>query len=380
MKKRITLLFIMLVVCFTLAACSEKKDKAADDTNKSENSDQTDDTDKVNEDSDFLASLETSEYVTLGEYKGITVEIPKKGETEEEIINYINNTYLKSQAVAVEGEQGTVSIGDTVTYSCVGKIDGEVFQGGSSLDTDWETLIGSGSMIPGFEEGFVGMAVGESKDIPVTFPENYEADKAGKEAVFTIEVHGIKRITYPELTDELLTELNSNEDTKINYETVEELRNAAKEVLSTDYENRKKTEIMSKVLLSCQFNDPPQTLIDQGLTALYGQYEGMAQMYGTTLEEFIQQMFALDKDQFDEEMKKAAIEGAKQSIMLEAIADAEGIEFTEEEMKAKAEEDYEKFGYESAEVMLTAVGKNSYRDFLVSNKVVEMIIESAIVK
>ena len=137
------------------------------------------------------------DYVELGEYKGLTVEVEPTAVSDDEVLKQIRAN--AGSDILEEVTEGTVEEGDTANIDYEGKLDGEAFEGGTAKDTDLE--IGSGTFIPGFEDGLVGVKIGDTVDLPLTFPENYTEELAGKDVVFTVTVNSVKRM--PELTDEV---------------------------------------------------------------------------------------------------------------------------------------------------------------------------------
>lgn len=359
MKRKIALLLTAVMVLSALTGCGKKTTTETETT--------------------VLADLDTSKYVTLAEYKGIEVEAKLEKVTDVTITDYINTNMLSTYAIALESAEGTVQSGDSVSYNCVGKVDGVAFKGGSSGDEDWVTVIGSNQTIDGFEDGFIGMKVGETKDIITTFPADYGVEELnGKEAVFTVTVNKISRTTYPELTDEILKEIEST------YATVGECRAGVKvtleEAAQATYESEIQAKVMSAILAASEFQDPPQFLINQGVKNLKDNINYYATMYNLSFADFLTNYYGMTEEQFNINAKETAIASAKQAITVEAIADAEGITVTDEEITEATTTDATTYGYASSEEMLADVGKDAYRDYMVSKKVLTLLIENAIIK
>lgn len=328
-----------------------------------------------------VRDLDTSKYVTLGQYSGLVVEVnPLVEVTEQMVTDYINSSILASRGEVVDITDRAVQDNDTVSYTCVGTVDGEVFEGGSTAEgSEWETLIGSGTMIDGFEDGFIGMEIGETKDIVCTFPDPYNPnpDLSGREAVFTVTVSSIKTTIYPELTDEILTELGSS------YATTAEARQGSREYLEaqaqTAYEDNIENEIISAVLVNCEFNaDPPKFLLDRNIEAFRANFEMYASMYGMDLNTFLIQLVGITEEQFNEEAQTIAIAACQETLAFEAIADAEGLsDISEEELMQEAEDYVANSGYyTSTDDLFTDVDKDSFRDYLVSQRVIAWLLEN----
>ena len=199
----------------------------------------------------FTIETEVWPEVTLGEYKGIEVEKEKVEVKDEDVEEQINRT-LKNYAELELVEGGKLEKGQTAVFDFEGFVDGVAFEGGKAENYSLE--IGSGQFIPGFEDQMVGMNVEETKDVVVTFPENYQAkDLAGKEAVFKVTVHEIKKRVLPELTDEFVSEELELENVK----TVKDYKDYVKDVITKEKteasDNKYADDIITKVFKTIVF-------------------------------------------------------------------------------------------------------------------------------
>ena len=178
----------------------------------------------------FKATVQVKPEVTLGEYKGLEVEEIDTTVTDEDVAKELE-TLQNRQAELVVKEEGAAELGDTVVIDFEGFVDGEAFEGGKAENHSLE--LGSGSFIPGFEEQLVGLATGESKDVEVSFPEEYHAaELAGKPAVFKVTLHEIKAKELPALDDEFAKDVDDEVETL----------DALKEKIRTRLEDSKKHE------------------------------------------------------------------------------------------------------------------------------------------
>lgn len=330
-----------------------------------------------------VADLDTSKYVTLGEYSGMTVTVDALQEiTDEQVDNYLNTRLLYSRMETAEITDRAVMTGDTVYYECVGRMDGEIFAGGSTAEGElWDTVIGSGGMIPGFEDGIIGMQVGEVRDVVCTFPDPYpnNLDFSGKDAVFTITLHSITANVYPELTAELLEEIGSS------YTTPEEARAAVRALLEDDaqavYDDNVRNALLSAALSNCEFTaDPPAFLVKQNEQAFKDNLLYYASMYGyTDITAFVQDVYGMTEDEFNEQAKMIAKTAAQETIALEAIADAAGIsDISDEDLDAEAESYIaDSYGYyETIDALYEDVGRDTFRDYVVSVRVGEWLAQN----
>lgn len=327
-----------------------------------------------------MADVDTTQYVTLGQYKGltITVESPKEP-TDEEITSYIYSYYASSAIETVEVTDRAAVDGDSVNISYEGRIDGELFDRGSTAEGDTaELVLGSGSYIPGFEDGVVGMKPGETKDITVTFPDEYPTEQAGKEAVFTVTLVSINETIKHELTDELVADLG------MGVTTVDELKAQAKAELEAEnqeaYESECTNAVFNTVLNDCTFTqNPPAELVAYYKSAYVQQVESYAAMFGISQEEFLLNYYGMTVDQFEEETTSAATSQAQEALVIEAIADAEGLsDVSDADLNAAAEQYINDYGYyESVDAMFEVVSKDEFRDlYVIYNSVVEFLLEN----
>lgn len=319
---------------------------------------------------EYLEDIKAKDYVKISEYKGLEVTQAHEEITEEYRDSYIN--YLLSLNPA-DG----VKEGDTVNIDYEGKLDGVPFEGGTAAGQNLG--IGSGQFIPGFEEGLIGAKVGETRDLNITFPEEYQnVEMAGKAVVFTVTVNTIMAAQPQELTDEYVQgldiECSTVEDYKqYVYDRLVEEENAAYE---TDVENSLVTSIME----SSEFiQDPPQEMQERYIETLTANLTAQAAEYGKTLEEFMMLYYGMDASTYVEEIKVQALDSAKHYILLQAIADEEKIVVTKEELQAEMEEMAAQSSYETVEEFKEAVNAKGYREYMLGMRVMDMLRENAII-
>ena len=323
---------------------------------------------------DYVDDL--SKYVTLGEYKGLEYEEESSEVTEEEIDSEVQYL-LQSQADTEHIMEGTVAEGDTVNIDYTGMKDGVEFEGGK--DTGYDLTIGSGAFIEGFEDQLIGMKVGETRQIDVTFPESYSLnpDLAGQPVVFEVTANYICGETIlPELTDEFVAEYTD-------YDTVEEYRSYVKDYLA-DYkestvESNRQQGLWQQVMDNSEILQIPQDKVNEEVENMYTSYEQYAGYYGLEMSDFLDQMGMTEED-FRKEMTSYAEELVKRELVFNAIIEKEGISIGDDEYTKQAEEMAAEYGYESVEAMEEAVGQDAVKEDMLWDKVLDVIVSSAKVK
>ena len=376
MKKKMAMMCIAGVMAVSLCACGNKSTQtgsdAAQPTEQSSEPAATQETaseeeTKVSERADYvaLADLDVDEYVTLGEYKDMTVQAAKTEVTDEVIENYINGNMLTTYPVT----DRAVEDGDLITIDYVGKKDGEAFSGGSA--EGYQLKIGSNTFIDGFEEGLIGVMPGDTVDLDLTFPESYSRnqDLAGQAVVFTVTVQNILESTdYENVTPEQLELMG------LEYKTKEALWDAARKSVEEEAENNYQTNInnaiMDQLVSDSQFTSVPQPLVDEEVQNYNEYMEAICvSFYGCDLETFVTTYYQMTMDEYNAQLTEMAQETVKQYLVIEAVARQEGIEITDEDINKKAEEEAKEYGYDSAEALLDEVGKTTYRMYMLQDDV-----------
>ncbi|KAA9023162.1 trigger factor [Niallia endozanthoxylica] len=279
----------------------------------------------------FTAKVTVKPEVKLGEYKGLEVEAFDTTVTDEDVDNEIKSLQER-QAELVVKEEGKAENGDTVVMDFEGFVDGEAFEGGKAENYSLE--LGSGQFIPGFEEQLVGLAAGESKDVEVTFPEEYHAaELAGKPAVFKVTVHEIKGKELPELDDEFAKDVDEE------VETLDALKEKIKSRLEHDKKHQEEHHIQDAIVEKATANaeiDVPSVMIDNEVDRMLQEFEQRLQMQGMNLELYFQ-FSGQNEEALREQMKEEAEQRVRGSLTLEAIAKAENIEVTDEQINEELE-------------------------------------------
>ena len=303
-----------------------------------------------------------SDHVDLGEYKGLTVTLTKDMEAQ---VDAQVDQNIQAGGLTESIEEGTVQEGDTVNIDYEGKLNGEAFDGGTAKGYD--LTIGSHTFIDGFEEGLVGVGLGDTVDLPLTFPENYGVEELdGQEVVFTVTVNEIKRA--PELTDEMADTLSNGK-----YTNVESYRGSIRNDLI-------KYQLLLQVAERSKINDYPQEIVDYGTTLKESYYTDIASMYEMELEDLLIAVNGQTLEEFRKEAAEEVKENMQQELLLKAIAEAEGIELSEDEYAAGCEEYASIYGLESTEELEATYGEETIRISLLQEKVLDFLLENAVIE
>lgn len=293
----------------------------------------------------FEFTIITKPEVTLGEYKNLKVKKEKAVVTDEEVDHEIEHMRSHMADVVVK-ENGEVAVGDTAVISFTGVVDGKEIEGGKGENYPLE--IGSHSFIPGFEEGVVGMKVGETKDLKLKFPENYVEDLKGKEVTFTVTVNEVKMRVLPEMNKEFFEDLG--------YEDVTDeagLKAKVKEELTHQKEHKLEDVFMDKVLEAAAKNMKVEInpeIIDDEVHRMINQYAEQLKMQGMDFNEFMK-MTGTKEEDLHKQMEPEAEKRVKYRFMLEKVAEVENISFTKEEIDNKANEMATSYGVTKEELL-----------------------------
>ena len=320
----------------------------------------------------YVAEVAVKPEITLGEYKGLKFEKLSE-EVTEEAINLEIEKLLEQNAELVLKEEGTLENGDTAIFDFAGSVDGEFFEGGTA--ENYELKIGSGQFIPGFEDQMVGMAIGEEKDVNVTFPENYQAENLkGKDAVFKVKLHEMKVKQLPELNDEFVKDLE-----KEGIETVDALKADAADKLKTQKiaENKnKKIDFAVEEAISNASFEVAQEMIVEEKNRLVDNVTQQAKQYNLDLETYLS-FSGITKDDFDKNMMKDAEKSVSINLVIEAIGKAEDITASEEEITAKYEELAAQYNM-GIEQVKAAVNPAALEFEVVYRKTLDFLVDSLI--
>ena len=349
MKKKLIMALLALSIAVMAAGCGDKKsDKSKDDDKKTETSAEDTAVDTNSKGKVVAVDVDDiSKYVKLGDYKNLEVTETKTEITDADVEDYISQqlTY-KAEEIT---EDRPVQENDTVNIDYTGYLDGEAFDGGSATDSD--LLIGSNSFIDGFESGLIGKSKGEEVTLDLTFPDPYSnnPDLAGKPVQFKVKINAIKAA--PELTDEWV---KNNTDKQTVDEYKEEIKNSLKENAYLNYMSQLKSDLFQKVVESSEITEYPEKPMSETMDYVKNKIqEQYASPSGMTLEEYWESQ-SISTEQAEETMTQMAQNILQQSLIVQAIFDAEKVEISVEDYEAELEKFAKDYGFKDAEALKSA--------------------------
>lgn len=277
----------------------------------------------------FTATVTVKPEVTLGDYKGVEVEKFDTTVADEDVDAELKALQERHAELVVK-EEGAAEEGDTAVIDFEGFTDGEAFEGGKG--ENYSLVLGSNSFIPGFEEQVIGLETGAEKDIEVTFPEEYHAaELAGKPAVFKVKVHEIKTKQLPELDDEFAKDVDDE------VETIAELKGKTKAKLEHDKKHEEEhfiqDTVIGKAVEGAQI-DLPEVMVTNEVDRMMNDFAQRLQQQGLNLDLYFQ-FSGQDEEALKAQMKEEAEGQVRTSLVLEAIAEVEKLEATDEEVDAE---------------------------------------------
>ena len=320
----------------------------------------------------FTAEVAVKPEVTLGEYKGLEVEVTPADVTEEEIAAELKREQ-ENNSRTIDVDDRAVADGDMVTLDFEGFVDGVAFEGGKG--TDYPLTIGSNSFIPGFEEQLVGAEIGVEKEVNVTFPENYHAnDLAGKAAVFKCTVKAIKVKELPELDDEFAKDVSEFDTLDAYKADIEKKLKERKEAVA---KREREDKAVDAVIENAQM-DIPEAMIQNQIQQLMQDFIRRMQAQGLSIDQYYQ-FTGLDNAKIQEQMRPQALKRIQSRLVLEKIAETENIQISdekfEEELKAMA--DMYKMEVEKLKEVMGDYEKEQIKKDMAVQEAVTLVAESA---
>ncbi|EIK7268774.1 trigger factor [Listeria monocytogenes] len=320
----------------------------------------------------LTAEVTVKPEVKLGDYKGLEVEKRETELTTEELEAELKQLQER-QAELVVKEDAPAENGDTVILDFEGFKDGVAFEGGQAENHSLE--LGSGQFIPGFEEKLVGLKAGDEADIELTFPEEYHAeDLAGQPVVFKVKLHEIKTKEVPALDDELAKDIDEEVETLD--ELKEKISKRLQEAKEESVAQAKQEEVIAKAVENAEV-DIPHAMVHHEADHLMNHFAQDLQAQGLTPELYYQ-FTGQTEEAMHAQMEKDAEKRVKMNLVLEAIAEAENIEPTEEAIDEEISTLAEKYGMEKDALRAALGDMSELKSDLKIRKAIDVLLDSAV--
>ena len=321
----------------------------------------------------FTAIVQTKPEVKVGKYKGIEIKKIEYNVTDKDIEHELGHMQDRNSRL-VSIDDRPVENGDQTVIDFEGSVDGVPFEGGKAEGHELE--IGSNTFIPGFEEQIIGMKIDEEKDIKVKFPDDYfSEDLAGKDAVFKVKLHEIKKKELPKLDDEFAKDVSE-------FDTLEELKNSIREKLETENKDKEKHETEETAIQTVCDNtkiDIPSGMIETEIDNMVKDIEGRLSYQGLKLEQYLQ-MIGKTEDDMRKEFEEQANKSVKSRLVLEAIVKEENLKADEKEVADKIKEMASKYSKDEKELLENEQLKEYIGENMKTEKAIEFIIKNAKIK
>lgn len=321
----------------------------------------------------FTAVVQTKPEIELGKYKGIELKKIEYTVSDEDIDHEIGHMAEKN-ARMVSVEDRPVEKGDVTVIDFEGSVDNVPFEGGKAEKHELE--IGSNTFIPGFEDQIIGMKLDEERDIKVKFPEEYfSKDLAGKDAVFKVKLHEIKKKELPVIDDEFAKDVSE-------FDTIAELKNSIKEKIEAENTNKAKYELEEEAIKTVCENvkvEIPSGMVEVEIDNMIKDIEGRLSYQRLTLEQYLQMMNKTEAD-MRSEFKEQAERSVKSRLVLEAIVNAEKLEASAEEVDEKIKEMAKQYNKPEEELLMNEQLKTYLADSMKTEKAIDFVVKNAKIK
>ena len=363
MKRKVYLAALVMCMALTVNGCGSDKETTSTESESTATEQQAEDSAEEEEVQEpytdstgatRLVSVDNVEkYVTIADYKGITLDNSVPEVTDEDIENRIAEN-LKDNSVEVTDENAVIQNGDTATINFVGTKDGEAFEGGTG--NNYDLVIGSGTMIP----------------VPVTFPESYRnSELAGQDAVFQITVQSFKRP--PELTDDWVA---ANTD----YKTIDEYKASVRAQLEQEAQDQADSSLRSTawntVYTNSEVVEYPEKDVEEAVKTFKRQAEAYAKQGNMELEDFVESQ-GVSMDDFEAQCQQYAQAKVKQNLLIQGIMDAEGMALEDEESLAIQKQLVEQYASGDLAVLIDTYGQVAVDESIGLMRVQDFIIANA---
>lgn len=319
----------------------------------------------------LVYSFQVMPEVTVTDYRGLNYDVADVTVPEEDVNNELER--MRKQFADLEEKEGAAEEGDIVNINYEGFKDDVAFEGGKA--DNYDLTLGSGSFIPGFEEQLIGAVAGESKDLHLTFPEDYHASElAGAEVVFKVTVNAVKVEVLPEVDDDFAKDANIP-----NVETAEQLIAAVRERLENTKKNQAETAADNSLMdqiVEHTVVDLPEALIEQEVQEQIQQLANQMQQYGISVSQYLA-MMGKSADDLKADYREQAVKTVTIRLALEKIAELENIVPDEDAINQEYETIGKAYGMDADKVR-TLISPEMLKKDVANQKAFELVKENAV--
>ncbi len=300
-------------------------------------------------------------YVTLGDYTDMTIDRITTTVTDDDVQEEVQND-LYANADYKEVTDRAAQEGDTVNIDYTGTIDGVEFDGGS--DSDFDLELGSGTFLSDFEDGVVGMKTGETKDISITFPEDYDGELDGKTAVFSVTVNSITEVILPEYNDAYVQD-SYGFDTTAEFEA--SLKSDLQEQYDDDAQYTACADALTQAVDNATFDGYPQELYDDTKAQVESDNQAFAEQLGIEWTDLVGEDYDIEDD---------VLSAIHEKLVVYVIADKEKLNVTDDELNTYIDDNWELYDYDSRDAFVEDYGEDTIRYSLLYDKVLDFLGEN----
>ena len=367
MKKFAVIALAAVLSMTMLTGCGNSK-KAAEAT--TEVKEETVDYSKGLNADGTLEGVKASDYVTVCDYSSLKIAKKDIEVSDSDVQSQIDSILSNYKKQVTDRK---VKKGDVVNIDYTGTIDGKEFDGGSA--TGANLTIGSGTFIDGFEDGIIGMKKGQTKDLDLTFPEEYSSEElAGQEVVFKVTLQSFKRA--PELTDDWAAK---NTDCKTAEDYKKEIRKTLEEEAKTSAQNTLRETAWNTVLSASEVKEYPQDDLDTAKTEFKTLYENYAKQGDMTLEDFVKAQ-GISMDDFEEQSGQYAEFKVKQNLIVQGIMDAENMTLEDKKSLSIQDELIKAYSVKDLAALVDKYGQAAVDESIGLLRVEDFILDNATVE
>lgn len=370
--KRKYVLFCLAVFLLGLTACgSNGSEDNGTDTEKESAEESTENSDGISGYDPVLYEDLTSTLVSLGPYKGLEAHRAVEAVTDEDVqaeVDAIKKEYSQLETVDRPAREG-----DVVVIDFTGYVDGETSD--SLQGTEYSLELGSGEMVPGFEDQLIGAVADETREIALTFPEDYYEEVAGKDATFEVYVHEVQEYVLDDWSDEFVQE-------NLDYNSIADLessiRDSLEQTAEEEAESNLQYDLVAAFLEGCEFeiqDADVEAYIDQ----MMSEYETYAAMYSMELDEFLEQALGVTEEQLREAFRETANFRVQMTLAFHQVAEEEGITVSEEEYQEQLQSLADQYGYEDTADIEAVYSRDMIEEQMIQERVIDLIEENAVI-